>query len=445
MDAEDDAAIERYFAQLEAEDARERRETEESLHFMRHLSTMQLDEREFEALGTHALLPAEDYMDAYLARHAARNKPCALQLSEGDRITPQDRAKDPIKIVNTLSGTVLTMLLENLVYVTYFRDKYTKRRCCFNLAALAILLGQCGIELSTSKFAKITLRHLYGPSHLFFSSGALLETGTYDAAIARKSLNHTMQLLYDVCGYHNIEVGARKCQNIVAKGILDFELCLLVLRDKYPDCVTYKCKQFVGAIIRLRRKRGPASAATLAQQLTREDGGEASSDEEVDDEYECLEVRDTDQLYNSAFAYYDADDARERQTTDAEELAALDVICGEEGASGGGVDDLGLGDAEELDERDLNQVKKKNVTIIVFAKGRIICAGCKTTRGARLACARVLPMLEACRKSDRSNWELEKKLQAREKTRVEPDDAPKKRKRGERRPPVPRKRVKANR
>lgn len=421
--------IDAFFAQLEMEDAREKQKNADALQFMRYLSTVQLDEREMAALGAtdewraqHAdCVDVAAEIEQYIARHEARNAPRLVCLGETDRITPEDRRKEIIDVINTLTGTKLTMMPENLVYVAYFRDKYTKKRCLFSLPALANALAQFGIEFSTSKFAKITLRHLYGPSHLFFGSGALLETGTYNAAIARKSLNQTI-LLMELAGYTNVEVGRRKCQNIVAKGTLDFELCLLVLRDKYPDCVTYKCKEFVGAIIRLKKKKGPASPQTLARQLAAGDGDtgdEESSDDEADEEYECLEVHDNDQLYNSGFAYYDPEEAQGRQEVDEAELAALDAITGAGTATGPEVDpndglDVGVSKADEMDERDLAQVKKKNVTIIVFAKGRIICAGCKTTRGARLACARVLPMLEACRKT-RQNTELEKQLERKEK------------------------------
>jgi TATA-box binding protein (TBP) (component of TFIID and TFIIIB) len=427
----DAADIDDFFRQLEAEDAREQQKNTEALQFMRHLSTVQLSERELAALGGGGMMDAEvdeaAQIEEYIARHEARNRPRLVQLRDEDRITEEERRKELIKIVNTVSGVELTMMPENMVYVTYFRDKYSKRRCLFSLPALASALAPYGVEFSTSKFAKITLRHLYGPSHLFFGSGALLETGTYNAVIARKSLNHTIQLL-ELAGYCNIEVGRRKCQNIVAKGTLDFELCLLVLRDKYPDCVTYKCKEFVGAIIRLKKKKGPASALTLGQQLTSDGGGamdetaagadsEESSDED-DDEYECLEVHDSDLLYNSGFAYYEAPEAQDRQELDEDEMAALDAIVqagsapGADPASSDGL--VGVRKADEMDERDLAQVKKKNVTIIVFAKGRIICAGCKTSRGAKLACARVLPMLEACRKT-KQNSELEHRLERKEK------------------------------
>ena len=129
-------------------------------------------------------------------------------------------------------------------------------------------------------------------------------------------------------------------------------------------------------------------------------------------------MHDSDQLYNTGFAYYDTEEAQVRQDVDDAELAALDAITGAGTATGAEVAsdglDVGVVKGDEMDERDLAQVKKKNVTIIVFAKGRIICAGCKTTRGARLACARVLPMLEACRKT-RQNTELEKQLERKEK------------------------------
>lgn len=419
--------IDSFFARLEAEDARERSVHRESLQFMRYLSTVKLDAREMAALGARDDDPVADEaqeIEEYIARHEARNRPLLIKLGDADRITDEERRKELIEVINVLTGTKLTMTPENLVYVAYFRDKYTKKRLLFNLQALANALAAFGVEFSTSKFAKITLRHLYGPSHLFFGSGALLETGTYNAVIARKSLNQTI-LLLQAAGYNNVEVGRRKCQNIVAKGTLDFELCLLVLRDKYPDCVMYKCKEFVGAIIRLKKKKGPATAGqSLAQQLTgggEEEEDEESSDEE-DDEYECLEVQDSDQLYNSGFAYYNAsDETQERQEIDDCELAALDAITGAGTATGSEVASDGLsssigvvGKLDEMDERDLAQVKKKNVTIIVFAKGRIICAGCKTSRGAKLACARVLPMLEACRKT-KKNSELERQLERKDK------------------------------
>jgi len=399
-----------------------------SYYYMRYLSTESHDwQSHAPPLVPWCDISESDYVAFYTAGYEQRLAP--VRLSPGQQqqydVTAYDREKGLITIRHTATGGQLDIMFENQVYVVRFCDKYTKRRYLFNLKALAQQLAACGVEYSTNKFAKITLRYRDGPSHLFFASGRLLETGTYSAAIARKSLDHTLALLRDRCHYGNLEIGRRRCENIVAKGSVKFEICLLVLCDTYPWCATYS-GDFVGAIIRMRRlhhTRQQRQQQSCSTRLCSDDdeAEEEAEDEDADDDdnagYEFLEEKDNVELYNTGFDQYVVPEKKEGDlftVTEEEDEGPPSSSASTRRRAPllGNV----MRNPEEMEEAELDEVargaRKNNVTIIVFEKGKIICAGCKTERSVIASCARILPMLEACKKTPR-NMERERQLQQR--------------------------------
>lgn len=422
-------------------------------YFMKYLSTVKLDHDELELLRiVSQTITEKEYITHYTNNR--RSLPAMIDIDEKDRITPSDREHEWIRIKGDEPDSILILMTENLVYVTYLRNKWSKKKIRLNLEALAIMLAPYGVEYSTNKFAKVTLRLRGGPSHLFFSSGAMLETGSYSATIARKSLNQTLVLLKTVCKFDNIEIGERRCENIVAKGTLKFELCLLLLKDSYPSYVQYNTSNtagaFVGAIIRLRKinthqkksrvTKTPKEKVAQKEEEMVIDGSTEPTDEDSDDDddsedeeeeeeeedeagddnfsdYEFLEVTDNNEICNSGFDYYSVpENIAKDLMDDEEELNILNMMCC---TSTGGypkkkkrrkANILTMVDPNDIDGYEPDEeVKVKNITIIVFEKGRIICAGCKNERSVYINCDRVRDMLLTCKKTPK-NIAKEKEL-----------------------------------
>lgn len=392
-----------------------------SYYFMRYLSS---ESREWQHAPPQypplCEISGEEYIAFYERRYRERTRPRLPRPIEASMgaITDYDRRKALIPIRNTATGAQLDMMPENYVYVVRFRDRYTKRRYLFNLDELALRLAEFGVDYNTNKFAKITLHYRDGPSHLFFKSGRMLETGTYNAVIARKSLDHTLALLREFGHYENIEIGRRRCENIVAKGSLKFELCIQVLLHMYPWC-TRKAEKFVGVIIRVRdlHNRRPLS---IKKEEEDEDDNEDREPETIavdeTDEFEFLETENNDERYNQGFDYHVVP---KLEKLDEQEIVNVNAEEEEKKRQTGLSNRLlsVMRNPEEMDEADLDEVEapggEKNVTVIVFEKGKIICAGCKTERSVLRSCAAVLPMLEACKKTPR-NLALEKELKVQE-------------------------------
>ncbi len=493
-------------------------------YFMKYLSPMQLTEYELEKLRiVEQTVHENEFINYYY--ETSQHKPALIPFDEKDRITKEDREPEWICIRGDTPMQELVLMIENLVYVTHFCYAFNGKRFIINLETFAVLLAKYGVEYSTDKFAKITLRCRDGPSHLFFGSGAMLETGAYNSIIARKSLNQTLSLLQLVCKFDNIQVSDRRCENIVAKGTLKFELCLHLLKDSYPSYVQYNTNTagaFVGAIIRLRKivthqKKAPTHRPNenhshrhhrkrdrttddeerdnkvkvrrvLSNDVNNQsinkrsfsdmknnrrnntnnnnnnnnnnnqyinnnddsnewdddyDDSDEDDDEEEDDEYdedeeeeeeeededeidqdenlddyEFLEVKNNDIIYNTGFEHYNIPENIVRDEVDEAEIKAINAI-----ASAGSQQNkrlkkrkklniLSMVDPNNIDgfEPDEN-VKVKNITIIVFEKGRIICAGCKNTRSVYINCDKVRMMLYTCRKTP-ANLARERELKS---------------------------------
>lgn len=374
----------------------------------------------------------DDFLRQYEAKRQLREP--RLRASPEDMITDEERKRIKHTVTCPAKNVKVEVMVENYVYVTYFCNRYTKEDYLINLNDLARQLLRYGVQYSDNKFTKVTLKYTYGPSHYFFRSGAMVESGTYNPIIARKTHNMSIRLLREECGFDNIEIKKRKCHNIVAKGTLKFPVSLEALKAQYPF-VQYDEDKFAGAIIRLnkmplatskRRRDTPKtkklrkkkcridtshlnhSIITPSSSLSEEEEGESDEDEEEADEshnpsssssssssgeYEYFDEADDDRRYNENFEYLEVD-----ETT----LAEIQRQSGT----------YRMAQKKTLKKRDILQLhqnpyeltqyerdalmKKKNVTILVFKKGRIICAGCRKTRNVLKAYATVLPMLAAC-------------------------------------------------
>ena len=372
-------------------------------------------------------------LDDFLSRYEEKRQLCVprLRAVTKDVIDDEERKRIKYTVVCTESGVEVEVMVENHVYVTYFRNKYTKEDYTLNLSELATLLLRYGVQYSDNKFTKVTLKYTYGPSHYFFRSGAMVESGTYNPIIARKTHNMSMNILYDVCGYDNIEIKERKCYNIVAKGTLKFGVRLLLLLQQYPTIVQYDDEKFAGAIIRLnkvhtfressQKRKNPrkihkkkcrldsSSLGIYATVNTSSSSSSSSSDDEPSysdvnsgsssssGEYEYFEEGNDDRRYNENFEYFQVDEAElDARRRESESQSTHKMVQKKA---------LKKKDLLQMHPNayDLNQyerdalMKKKNVTILVFEKGRMICAGCRNTRNVLKAIGVVTPMIALCR------------------------------------------------
>lgn len=316
-----------------------------------------------------------------------------------DRITDEDRERAPLRIEN--GDAYIDVVIENYVYASYFCNRHTGEKYRFALRELAAQLLGYGIQYSKNKFTKITIKYLNGPSHYIFGSGALVESGTYSDTIAYKTHHHSMRILAEHCHHPSIAVKKRKCQNIVAKGILPFGLCLVLLKHKYKNCVEYDSSEgFVGAIIR------PDNIDHEPSTHHHEwDESESETDSQSDDSsssYEYFERLNRKQrMCHPEFDYNMIDkEERKRQTEALLKRQANDSLLQEK-------EPLNVHDViqaqnmVDLDDYQLNVLtKKKKITILAFSGGCIICAGTTDPEEMVKTYSKVLPMLSSCRDSE---------------------------------------------
>lgn len=401
--------------------------------FMKNLSSnTSIDDYELEHLKTtsHSCTKTMDYnMEKKKKKEHSVEEECVgtkinFEADERNFITDDDRERALYTIEHTHTRAEARIMIENRVYVSYFRNSLTKGTHELNLHDLAIKLLPFGIQYSKNKFTKVTIKYVGGPSHYIFRSGAMVESGTFSPAIARKKHNNTMDIMRRYCGYRNLEIRDRKCQNIVAKGILPFGVCLTMLRNKYPDFVQYDEESFAGAIIRVKKldsffanqslvissssspflNKPPAVTNEDYSDDDDDDGEEkestSSSEEEEEDEsendddddsssYSYEELIDEDKYYNQDFAF----------NNDTERVVCMKTETNANLTPNDVLDDTSLSANEVLEQKYLSPKKKKKITILVFEKGRIICAGCKSRNSIIKSYDKVLGILEICRDS----------------------------------------------
>jgi len=349
---------------------------------------------------------------------ARQSKPVVVATGD-DRITDEDRKRRAIRI--TVGDDYIDVMFENYVFVSYFCNRHTGDKFRLSLCELATKLLPYGVGYGKNRFTKVTLRYLLGPSHYFFGSGVKVESGTYSETIAFKTHHNSMRMLKETCGYDSIAVRKRKCQNIVAKGTLERGICLLLLKHKYPNYVEYST-DFAGAIIRVNKIDADQCDAPSSRRGRRrrrrddddEDEDASSSydddddddDEEEDDDSSSSYEYDEENPYEKKTCHEDFDynmvDEEVRKRNEAL-LMANEAKCEYRVMDKKPVkqkDLLTLAVAHNPDDLNDYQVKaltqKKNVTVLAFLKGRVICAGTKSNKEALKTFAKVMPMLASC-------------------------------------------------
>ena len=389
----------------------------------------------------HEALFYEAYAQHYSNAEETRRR-LIQQLLPQEPITAEDRRREIITIRYRDSPLHMKILLDNWVYVTYIGNKNDPgRRYKFNLRDMAAKTLQFGIQHSENKFSKNDFRYEDG-SHLVFESSVIVETGSTNPVLAAKLLEHTMNILRYVCGYHNVEIRERECHNVVATAILNFGLCPEMLKDRYPF-VNYERAKFAGAIVRIKdidthvtMTGGHGGAA--AKKRRHASGGSSSSSSNTtvfddEDHFVYHEKRDghrnDEEVYHRKYNKYGSISGRaqqqhQQQHQQLQQMSDLTEMSCDELAEFEQVrldaepileQHPELGYTVNYDEFDILQLprvrKEKNVAALIFPLkvGKVICVGNKSREGVIESCYKLFPIMLECRNTP-ENMRLEKQL-----------------------------------
>lgn len=322
--------------------------------------------------------PFESRYTEFHRRASETKKNFATQLLPAKPITEQDLKREIHTIRYEGSQLRMKILIENYVYVTYLSDNSADPKPYkFNLLDMQAKTLQFGTQHSKNKFSKNDLRYRWG-SHLIFSMGILVETGSTSPVIAAKLLEHTLNVFEKECDYKNIMIRERKCHNVVATGILNDGICLELLKKRYPY-VKYDKGKFLGAIIRIADIVDNHNGLQDFTNYEREGGYN-----DPEDEY--------DRLYNNRTSEKDA--AR---------------LNGDDGEYEVDYDVFDLYNKKASSSSTTTTPKEKKVTALVFNVGQAICVGNTSRKGVLASFHLLYPILESCRATP-ENMKLEKQI-----------------------------------
>lgn len=313
----------------------------------------------------------------------------------------------------------LRFIVENYVHVTYFVNSLSGELCKFSLVDLANKLQPYFVEYSCKKFAKVNMRIHNALSFLLYTSSVLVETGSDNQLLSRLLLQFVVTILREQCGYPHINIKRRKCQNIVATGKLNYNICMNVLKHKFQ--AAREKENFTGLVIKHR------DLVKFFQQLDGDDDG-----------YELLktvyyvEDGDDDGIITQINGVND--DACMRYKVVEEDLGGADstvINDAEKKALRPGyiINEYGEEEEEEeaikrimrlTDEYDTGVLRggsRLNGTYILFREGQLISTGCKTDEELETSMPMLMRLTYMCRETDPRNRELEANLVAQKRTK----------------------------
>lgn len=291
----------------------------------------------------------------------------------------------------------MLFIIENYVHVTYFVNALTGDLCKFSLCDLGTKLLDYYVEYSCKKFAKVNLRLHDGLSFLLYTSSVLVETGSDNQVLSRRLLQYVVALLRERCGYPHINIKRRKCQNIVVTGKLSYDICMNVLKHKFP--AAREKEGFAGLVIKHR---------DLVKFFQTRDNGDTG--------YECV----------ATDAYQDEDDdsdviAQINQVNDCRQMTQQ-VAKQTKGTTI--INEYGEEEDEEAafqritkltDEHDPRSSQALNGTDIVFGAGQFISTGCKTDAELVSMMPLLMRLTLMCSESSAENRRMEAALVAQKK------------------------------
>jgi TATA-box binding protein (TBP) (component of TFIID and TFIIIB) len=341
-------------------------------------------------------------------------------------IYKEEEQRERLCLKDSNSTTSIELAIENFVYSTHFFNKFTRDPYRFNLNHLAAKFLPFGVQYTKTKFAKIDFRTPWG-SLLIFESGGMIETGSKKESISKKLLDHVVNFLRDECGYKNIAVRKRICQNVVLTGRISHGVCLHVLRKKYPF-IQYDPIDFTGAIIRMDEvnkhvtsdlsftdyEENDEDEFEINEDIKNEKEGKQNEDEEVVEEDDDLTLEYSDH-YGETHRHSvkikmdgDEDEIRvkvEDNEEEEEEEFDEDDYDEEEDETIIKMDDLKDENAAKLYAEFLKNTANKsfnklnqvdNATALTFEKGTLICVGFRSRLEAKRALPKLYPMVKSC-------------------------------------------------
>lgn len=270
-------------------------------------------------------------------------------------------------------ASTLCFIIENYVHTTYLYDSDTGDLCFLNLEGLANYLIDYFVEYSCKKFAKVNLRYRGFVSHLLYTSSVFVETGSDNQAVSRHLLKKTIRILREECGYPSINIHQRICQNIVATGRVNYQICLHVLKNRFQDAQGKE--GFLGMVIKLRDLRKYFNQEKRKGDWNREAHEYNFTANYVDDDDDSEVIQEINRVNPGGF----------RKKEEEEVIRKINAVT---------------------DEGDVI----RNATFLVFREGQIISTGCKSEQELLEAFPLIFALLEECKSTDRKNVELEKSI-----------------------------------
>jgi TATA-box binding protein (TBP) (component of TFIID and TFIIIB) len=324
-------------------------------------------------------------------------------------------------------GARLDVSIENFVFVTYYANKYElgkSHNLKFNLLGMCEETLDLGVHYSKHKFSKNNYRFIDKNgivigSHLLFRSQVCVETGFKRKKDAKKMARHRLKILRERCGYPNIIIIKRQCQNVVATGTFNFSVCLNLLKARFPTII-YNKETFAGAVIKMKSLQYNKynDINNNDNDIYYEDEEDESNDETgIDDNEE--ENREyiakwkknkkkqiKQQLFNNIDnnennPCYDNEDDEDDDNDQEDDSNNEDEEDDDSSSSSSSIDieddsiDENVVDISKIIEKNNN--RKPQVTVLVFLKGQIIIVGNKSRRGVIKSTRIIYPMLESCR------------------------------------------------
>ena len=324
-------------------------------------------------------------------------------------ITEKDLEREIITIRynKKSSKSVLRILIENYVYVTYLFNKHTRELYKFNLLDMGTRCIPYGIQGTTTKFAKNDIRYLHGGSNLIFTSSVVVETGSTNPVIASKLLEHTINILRNECGMNSIAIKDRRCQNVVATGSLNFAICLNVLKYTFPY-VVYNKSHFAGAVIKI---------VDIKPLLSTKNGGGSSfnynsrTEDDIDDFIYYEKDEDLMKGVIPEHLVKSNDNHQKSSSYTSSSTNHENIQSNEEGGgSKASTSSTGVVYEDDVDGDIFTQDEKEDhVAALVFPQGQVICVGSNSRDCVIRSYVKLYQILEHCRDTP-ENLRLERQL-----------------------------------
>jgi len=241
-----------------------------------------------------------------------------------------------------------------------------------------------------------------------------VETGSDNQLLSRLLLQFVVTVLRQECGYPHINIKRRKCQNIVATGKLNYNICMNVLKHKFQ--AAREKEHFSGLVIKHR------DLVKFFQQLDGpdEDGYQLMKTANyVDDGDDGEVIGQINRVNDEAVVRQLSGGCENNDNGDTEQRVAA--------RQGYILNEYGVEEEEEeairrilrlTDEYDtgmLSNSTRQNGTHIVFEQGQFISTGCKNDEELHDSMPMLMRLTYMCRQSDPKNRELEANLVALKK------------------------------